>query len=375
MYQFLLNNRQDLIDRCKAKVAKRPHRGATDGQLSNGVPLFLDQLTRTLLAEEGGEAERSLQISGASGGEFSVLSEMGVTATAHGKDLLALGFSVDHVVHDYGDLCQAITDLAFERDAPFTVDQFRTLNRCLDNAIADAVTSFGAERDVGRALQQAADESERLGVLVHELRNYLQVAGLAFRALESGQLPVGGSTGGVLKRSLASMSALLLETMNTVRLVNGLPAEVERFQVESMLRDAVTAVRLAAAERGCTIALSLPGPLVFVNGNRNHLMAALVNLLQNAVKFTHTHTTITVDASAADGLVSVAVADHCGGLPAGLVDKLFKPFTRSDAPYSGTGLGLSIARKSVEAAGGTISVANVPGTGCIFTIELPRSAD
>ena len=72
---------------------------------------------------------------------------MGVTATAHGKDLLTLGYSVDQVVHDYGDLCQAITDLAFERDAPFATSEFRTLNRCLDNAIADAVTEFSFQRE------------------------------------------------------------------------------------------------------------------------------------------------------------------------------------------------------------------------------------
>ena len=56
---------------------------------------------------------------------------------------VALGYTADQVVHDYGDLCQAITDLAFERDAPFAVDEFRTLNRCLDNAIADAVLTTG----------------------------------------------------------------------------------------------------------------------------------------------------------------------------------------------------------------------------------------
>ena len=59
------------------------------------------------------------------------LSEIGVPAARHGKELLALGFTVDEVVHDYGDLRQAITGLALERDAPFLVDEFRTLNRCL----------------------------------------------------------------------------------------------------------------------------------------------------------------------------------------------------------------------------------------------------
>src|SRR5450830_693542 len=129
MHNFLANNRDDLIARCKAKVAKRPTRNASREQLLTGVPLFLSQLTRTLEAEQDGGAD-AIAISGPSGGAGSALSEMGVSATAHGKALLDLNYTVDQVVHDYGDLCQAITDLAFERDAPFTVDEFRTLNRC-----------------------------------------------------------------------------------------------------------------------------------------------------------------------------------------------------------------------------------------------------
>jgi hypothetical protein len=64
---------------------------------------------------------------------------MTVSAGAHGKKLLELGYTVDQVVHDYGDLCQAITGLSVERDAPFAIHEFQTLNRCLDNSIADAV--------------------------------------------------------------------------------------------------------------------------------------------------------------------------------------------------------------------------------------------
>src|SRR4249919_3837293 len=171
MHVFLANNRDELIARCKAKVAQRPRRAATEEQLRNGVPLFLEQLCRTLVAEDDGQTGESLRISGASGGNGTTLSEMGVTAAAHGKQLLELGFSVDQVVHDYGDLCQAITDLAVERDAPFSVDEFRTLNRCLDNAIANAVSEFSARRDLTVAVKHSADENKRRGVLVHEIRN------------------------------------------------------------------------------------------------------------------------------------------------------------------------------------------------------------
>ena len=154
MHRFLAHNRDELVTRCKAKVSQRPLRAATTEQLANGVPLFLEQLIQTLKAENGGEMGLSLQISGSAGGHSEAMSEIGIGATAHGKQLLALGFTVDQVVHDYGDLCQAITDLAVERDAPFAVDEFRTLNRCLDNAIADAVTAFSLLRDAAFAMNK-----------------------------------------------------------------------------------------------------------------------------------------------------------------------------------------------------------------------------
>lgn len=64
----------------------------------------------------------------------------------HGIFLLIA--TIDQVVHDYGDFCQAIIDLAVERDPPISIDEFRTLNRCLDNAIADAVTEFSFQSDL-----------------------------------------------------------------------------------------------------------------------------------------------------------------------------------------------------------------------------------
>ena len=170
------------------------------------------------MAEKEGQAEKSLMISGASGGDVETMSEMGVTATAHGKQLMELGFSVDQVVHDYGDLCQSITDLAVERDAPFRVDQFRTLNRCLDNVIADAVTEFSAQRDTTVARRHSDEVNERLRFLVQELSTSVETATLAVNALETGNLPISGATGGVLKRSLAALKTLIDSTIEEVRI-------------------------------------------------------------------------------------------------------------------------------------------------------------
>ncbi|WP_353506473.1 HAMP domain-containing sensor histidine kinase [Variovorax sp. J31P207] len=347
MHRFLYNHREELIERCKAKVAQRPRREATAAQLANGVPIFLDQLMRTLEAQENGEVDESFRISGAAGGGAANLSEMGLSAAAHGKELLKLGFSVDQVVHDYGDLCQAITDLAVELDAPFSVDEFRTLNRCLDNAIADAVTEFGIWRDASFARQYTAEENERLGVLVHELRNYLHTATLAFTALESGRVPIGGATGAVLRRSLTSLAALLNLSLSQVRGTAEAPHEAT-FSVESFVAEAKNAASLDANAKGCTFAVHDVDGRLGISGNRERLLAALVNLLQNALKFTHAHTEVTLSAHAEGDYVLVDVEDHCGGLPPGAASRIFQPFVQVGEDKSGLGLGLSIARRSVE---------------------------
>lgn len=374
MHNFLANNRDELIARCKAKVAQRPKRAATEEQLRNGVPLFLEQLRRTLVAEDGGEAAESLKISGGAGGHAQSVSEMGVTAAAHGRQLLELGFSVDQVVHDYGDLCQAITDLAVERDAPFDVVEFRTLNRCLDNAIADAVTEFSLQRDAHIAQQQSVEENERLGFLVHELRNSVGTATLAVRALELGNLPVAGATGSVLKRSLAALTSLIDRTIDEVRSKAEAATQEKPFSLALFIADAERAAALDAAERGCTLTVPAVDSALGVSGNRDRLLAALGNVVQNALKFTRTSTEVTLTAYAVGERVFIDVKDHCGGLPNGNAEKMFTPFSQRSGDKSGLGLGLSIVRQSVEADGGTITVENDAGTGCVFTISLPRRA-
>ena len=372
MHDFLANNHDDLIVRCAEKVARRPQRAATKEQLENGIPMFLDQLTRTLEAEQDGEVGAGTKISGASGGDATRVSEMGVSAAAHGTELLKLGYTVDQVVHDYGDLCQAITDLAFERDAPFSIDEFRTLNRCLDNAIADAVTEFSAQRDSTIAAQQSSDLNERVGFLMHELRNSLGTANLAVHALEAGNLVMTGATGAVLKRSLASLGTLIERSLAEVRVKAGVPLLSERFSLAAFIEDARGASVLDAKARGCTLVVSDVDPLLELNGNQELLLAALGNLLSNAFKFTHLHTEVMLSTYALGDRIIMDVKDHCGGLSPGDAEKMFNPFSQRSADRTGLGLGLSIARQNVKADGGTLSVRDVPGTGCIFTISLPR---
>ena len=102
-------------------------------------------------------------------------------------------------------------------------------------------------------------------------------------------------------------------------------------------------------------------------------MAALNNLLQNAFKFTHPHSEVTLHAYSAGDRVLIDVKDNCGGLPAGFAQKMFEPFTQGSLDRSGLGLGLSIARRAVESDGGRLTVLDVPGKGCVFSVSLPRA--
>jgi signal transduction histidine kinase len=374
MHTFLSNNYDELIARCKAKVAQRPNRAATAQQIANGIPLFLEQLTSTLRAEEDGDPAEGGRISGPAGGDATALSPIGVGATAHGKELMALGYSVDQVVHDYGDLCQAITDLAVERDAPFSVSQFRTLNRCLDNAIADAVTEFSAQHDATASLLRSAAENERLGILVHELRNLLHTATLAFTAVESGAVPIGGSTGRLVKRSLVALGGLLERSLEEVRSTAGAEHSNQVFSLSAFIADAKGIALLGAQTGDCSFAVPEVDRSIGIQGNRELLLAALVNLLQNAFKFTRPRTEVILHAYANADHVCIDVKDHCGGLSPGFSETMFRPFTQGGLNRSGLGLGLSIARRSIEENRGSLTVRDVPGTGCVFTVSLPRHA-
>lgn len=372
MHIFLSNNRDELIARCKVKVAKRPYRAATEYQLKNGVPIFLDQLQRTLQAEENDNIDASLQISGPSSGNATANTEMGVSAAAHGKQLLELGFTVDQVVHAYGDLCQSITDLAFERDAPFGIDEFRTLNRCLDNAIAEAVTEFNFQRDAALSRRQGRPADERIGFLVHELRNSLSAAMLAAAAIESGGLSLAGATGAVLKRSLTAMKTLTDDAVSDVR--TKITAQREMLYVESVVADAVQAASLYGVASGCELTVGPVEAGLQVFASRDGLLGVLANLLQNAFKFTQHRTGVALSTHMTDDFVHFEVTDHCGGLPPGHADALFSPFKQLGKDRTGLGLGLTIARQAVEADGGTLQVRNLPGSGCTFVVAIPRFA-
>ena len=371
LHEFLTTNRSDLIERCRLKVARRLAPKVTDAELAHGIPAFLDQLIKTLEVEQSSEPMRSREVSGPSGGGPGV-SEIGATATLHGRELSLQGFTVEQVVHDYGDLCQAITDLAFEGGAPIEIDEFRTLNRCLDNGIADAVTEYAFQRNALLENVEIKALNERLGFLAHELRNHLHTATLAVTAIKAGTAGISGATGAVLDRSLIGMHRLIDRSLADVRIAAGMPPRHGLISLADFISDVKISASLEAESRGCIFTVGDVDPLLALDVDREMLFSSVGNLLQNAFKFTHLLTEVSLSAYAATDRIRIDVADHCGGLPPGAADNISPPFKQSSTDRSGLGLGLSICRRGVEANNGVLRVRDIPGSGCVFTIDLPR---
>ena len=126
LYEFITLNRDAIIALTSNRFQGRPWPSISAPELCEGVPLFLSQLADTLRLEKTDAPLGS--------------DAIGTTAAKHGAELLKRGFNVNQVVHVYGDVCQAITQLALDKNAPISVEEFKTLNGCLDTAIAEAVT-------------------------------------------------------------------------------------------------------------------------------------------------------------------------------------------------------------------------------------------
>ena len=202
LHKFLTSNRAKLITRCKNKAAKRFTPSAQPPPLDHGVPLFLQQLVDTLRLETTqppGEIIEPMPT--------PAPTEIGRAAAAHGAEMLRLGYTIDQVVHDYGDVCQSITELAGEEDECITAGEFCTLNRCLDNAIADAVTSFGQARQ-DSINDRAGNVEDRFRVFLDEQRRLVEIAIHSFSVIKTGTVGPTGATGTLLNHALEGLRHL-----------------------------------------------------------------------------------------------------------------------------------------------------------------------
>jgi signal transduction histidine kinase len=171
--------------------------------------------------------------------------------------------------------------------------------------------------------------------------------------------------------SLSRLRTLVDRSLAEVRLGAGI-ANIEQVSLFEFIAELTVNARISAEERGQCLTVGSVASDVVVDVDRQLLASAVSNLLQNAFKFTPPGGDVALLTHATQHRVSIEICDGCGGLPSGSAESLFHPFMQRSADHSGLGLGLSIALKAVQINSGDITVRDIPGKGCVFTIDLPR---
>ena len=347
---FLLKYKDEILQLSQSKTRTLAGVRGDSVQLKLGLPLFFDQLVHVL--------EQKLE----NPPPMALLS----AAAKHGEEYLRLGYSLSHVVHAYGAMCQAITEFAVTKNAKFSASEFNILNGCLDVAIAAAVSEFQF-----RSVKASEDrEVQHLGFLAHELRNALSSAVVAHEMIKAGLVGTGGSTASVLESNLSRMRNLIDRSLSEVRTRADAELFVEKFRLSDLFDQIALTAKVDADKKKQTLVCEVDWQ-VEIEADRQFILSAVANLVQNAIKYSKTGGEIKIRAKFVADRTLIEVEDQCGGIAADQVANLFKPYVQSGEDRSGMGLGLAITQRAVHVSQGTISVQNNPGTGCTFKIDIP----
>jgi signal transduction histidine kinase len=271
------------------------------------------------------------------------------------------------VIHDFGAICTAIMDVARGEEAQISPREYQVLNQALDEGMAQAVTAYTANRDTDRD----QDAAEQLGMVTHELRNALHAATVSFAAIRSGKVPTGGRTADLVERSHRRLRGLVARFVAVVRMRAEIPARRDPVDLGAIVVEALDMIELDARDKGLTVSAAVD-ILGAIPGDGDMVFSAISNIFQNAVKHSAPNGTIAISARATAKEAIIDVQDSCGGLPPGAEASMFAPFRQMGRDRSGLGLGLAMAHQIVVGHGGAISVENLPGKGCVFTIVLPK---
>ena len=356
LHRFLDEHRDEILEMTRHRIAESSPSG-TEADLLDSIPELYDEVIAALRRDAGHRAE-------------TTANEQ--AAAAHGARRLRLGFTIRDLVHDYGALCNAITEKA-EHEGDITPKEYQVLNQVLDTAVAAAVTEYADQREMDRERRADLRAAEHLGFVAHELRNAISTAMLSFDAIRHGQVSVGGRTSNVLERSLLRLRALIDRSLTEVRLKSGLTLIREPTSFRQLIEEVEASITVEAQAKGSRI-LAQVDPELHGLVDRQLIISAVANLLQNAIKYSPPGATLHLRCAATEDGVGLEVEDQCGGLAPEKLDRMFSPFVRGSDDSHGLGLGLAITRRAVEAHGGQIRVRNFPGKGCVFIVTLPCPA-
>jgi signal transduction histidine kinase len=352
LHEFLSQNRAEILAMSVQQMkSKSPER--QESELAAEFDEVLDEIVRALQVDAGLPAS-------------SPLPGKSAAATRHGARRQRRGDAIEKLALDFGAISNAMGSLGARLGLSFEAKEYRVFNACIDTAIASALEQFSDQEH----RQQQEETAQRIGFLAHELRNSLATVRMAFNILLEGQLGIRSKTGTVLERGLTRLESLINQTLLAVQLQGGVALHAQRMRVIDLLfeiRDTIV------PERDITFEVAADDALE-AEVDERLVISAIGNLAQNAFKFTRTGGHVIMRARADDESIVIEVEDECGGLPPGKEAELFQPYVQRGSDRRGLGLGLAITRDAVAAHGGEVSVRNLPGKGCIFSVVLPRSS-
>jgi signal transduction histidine kinase len=287
------------------------------------------------------------------------------SARNHGRQRMRAGVDLGGLTMEMALVAEALLTLADDDGETLSCSDMRLLSRVIGQGTAASVNEYIAMRDQQLAKQAA----QHFSFIAHEIRSPLHSAKLASWMLSMCSDADRQQYLGRLDRALTQLTELVDNSLVQARLYGEPNLNVEQHDVLELLEAARADVAAHAEARNMT--MTVEAQRFVIEGDRKLLVSALTNLLQNAVKFTPEGGCVRLCARPIEDRALFEVDDQCGGMAEGVPDRLFQPFVQASADKSGFGLGLAIVKQAVSAHHGAVRVANRPGQGCTFVLDLP----
>jgi two-component system sensor histidine kinase/response regulator len=237
------------------------------------------------------------------------------------------------------------------------------------------------EQAHARAEEASAAKSEFVANMSHEMRTPLQaVIGMLQLAIEDEQSQSKGRRLLTARRSAETLLSMIDDVLDFARIeARKLELEPVYFSVRQLLHDTMKSVGIMAASKRLTLSYYVhPEVPETVWADPVRLRQILVNLVGNAIKFTHAGE-IGVTVSRVGDKARIDVRDTGVGIAPAVRQRIFEPFAQADSShsraYGGTGLGLSIVARLLEAMGGNVQVSSEQGSGSVFSFSVPLTTD
>jgi signal transduction histidine kinase/ActR/RegA family two-component response regulator len=250
-------------------------------------------------------------------------------------------------------------------------------------SLAEWVRRDKEEAALAAAEMLAADRrrSDFMALLGHELRSPLATIALGERMIKSGHLDAMAlrGTAEMMERQTERMTRLVADLLDVARLQTGkLSLRPVTLDVSLLVQEAAEEVRAAAGARDQRLVLLHPAAGGFMFADPLRLHQVLVNLLQNACKFSPEHSEVELSVSGDEGWVTISVKDQGIGIAPSQLERIFEPFVQLPGGHGedhGLGLGLPLTRELVRMHGGSIRAFSAgAGRGSEFVVKLPRGA-